>query len=167
MNNIYEVLKHLDIKYTETLHQPVFTAEESQAQWTELQGAHCKNLFFRDKKGTQHYLVILDCGKEMPIKQLNKALRTGRLSFASDERLFKYLALKPGAVSPFGLINDTENHVIVFIDSDLKNAEAISFHPNINTATLTISYNDFVKFMDWTGNHFEYVDLKEIETIEL
>ena len=73
----------------------------------------------------------------------------------------KYLGITPGSVSPFGLINDNENHVHVFLDENLKNSETISFHPNMNTASLVIKYKDFEKYLQWVGNAFEYVKLYE------
>jgi Ala-tRNA(Pro) deacylase len=69
----------------------------------------------------------------------------------------KYLGIKAGSISPFGLINDTEKHVYVFIDENLRLAEKISFHPNINTASLVIKFSDFIKFINWTGNSYEFI----------
>ncbi|MCK4677061.1 MAG: prolyl-tRNA synthetase associated domain-containing protein, partial [Bacteroidales bacterium] len=73
--------------------------------------------------------------------------------------LEKYLGLSRGAVSPFGLVNDNENHVHVFIDEGLKTADMVTFHPNTNNATLKISFNDFLKFMDHSGNSYEFVEI--------
>jgi Ala-tRNA(Pro) deacylase len=86
-------------------------------------------------------------------------LKQGKLSLASDRRLEQWLGLTPGSVTPFGLINDETNHIHLFIDSNLKNAEKLSFHPCINTATLVINGEDFLKFLDWTGNSYEYIEL--------
>lgn len=76
----------------------------------------------------------------------------------------KYLGLKPGSVSPFGLINDTEHHVHVFIDQNLKNAPRLSFHPNDNTATIVIKNEDFIKFLDAMGNSYEFIELYDLPT---
>jgi Ala-tRNA(Pro) deacylase len=73
--------------------------------------------------------------------------------------MLKYLGVTPGSVTPFGLINDKENHVHIFLDENLKNSETISFHPNINTASLVIRFKDFLKYLDWTGNSFEFLKL--------
>jgi len=157
---VYEVLKKLDISFTYHEHPPVYTVEEAEKHWTSIAGTHCKNLFLRNKKGNRHYLVILEASKIADLKSLTKRLGEDRLSFASEERLMIYLGLKTGAVSAFGLINDRENHVQVVIDEDLKQAEAVNFHPNVNTATVGISFADFEKYLSWCGNSIRYLPFK-------
>ncbi len=98
---------------------------------------------------------------DLQIHDLEKRLNQGKLSFASDQRMMKYLGVTPGSVTPFGLINDKEKHVHVFIDENLKKASRISFHPCINTASIVIAFSDFEKFMKYTGNGFEYIKLYE------
>jgi Ala-tRNA(Pro) deacylase len=93
------------------------------------------------------------------MKDLEKRLRQGKLTFASDLRLRKYLGVEPGSVSPFGLINDTAHHVHLFIDEKLNEFERLAFHPNINTATLVVSKSDFLKFLGHAGNSFEFIRL--------
>lgn len=156
---VYKVLDELGISYARHEHPPVFTVEEAEKHWTQITGAHCKNLFLRNKKGNRHYLVILEASKVADLKSLNKLLGEDRLSFASAERLMKFLGLETGAVSAFGLINDTENHVQVVIDEDLKQAAAVNFHPNVNTATIGVSFPDFEKFLAWCGNPVRYLPL--------
>ena len=129
--------------------------------WTGIDSTHCKNLFFRNHKGNRHYLVILEHANKLAIHDLEQRLRQGKLSLGSEKRLMNYLGLTPGSVSPFGLINDLENHVHVFLDKTLESAEKLSFHPNINTASLIISHRDFIKFLEWSGNTWEYIDLAE------
>ena len=90
---------------------------------------------------------------------MEKQLKQGKLSFASDQRMMKYLGVTPGSVTPFGLINDTDHHVHVFLDRNLLNSSTISFHPCINTASIIIQWTDFLKFMHWTSNTFEYISL--------
>jgi Ala-tRNA(Pro) deacylase len=97
--------------------------------------------------------------RQLNIRDLEKRLKQGKLTFASDKRLKKYLGVEPGSVSPFGLINDTEKNVHVFIDEKLKEFERLTFHPNINTASLVIPASDFLKFLGYTGNTFEYIRL--------
>lgn len=154
---VYVVLDELGISYIRHEHPPVFTVEEAEKHWTQITGAHCKNLFLRNKKGNRHYLVILEATKVADLKSLNKLLGEDRLSFASEKRLMRYLGLETGAVSAFGLINDSGNLVQVVIDEDLKKAEAVNFHPNVNTATVGISFPDFEKFIAWSGNTVRYL----------
>jgi Ala-tRNA(Pro) deacylase len=157
---VYEVLDELGISYNRHEHPPVYTVEEAEKQWTDIIGAHCKNLFLRNKKGNRHYLVILEASKVVDLKSLNKLLGEDRLSFASEQRLMKYLGLETGAVSAFGLISDKENHVKVVIDDDLKKAEAVNFHPNVNTATVGITFPDFERFLTWSGNSIRFLPFR-------
>ncbi|HOK99062.1 MAG TPA: YbaK/EbsC family protein, partial [Bacteroidales bacterium] len=120
---------------------------------------HCKNLFFRNHKGNQHYLVVFDHCHDLRIHELERRLKQGKLSFASEARMEKYLGVKPGSVSPLALINDTEKHVHVFLDENLQHATKISFHPNVNTASIVISFSDFIKFLNFVGNKWEFTNL--------
>ncbi len=88
-----------------------------------------------------------------------KMLKQGKLTFASEKRLQKYLKLKPGSVSPFGLIYDKDKHVKIFLDINLKKVQKISFHPNDNTASLIISFEDFLKFLNYTGQPYDFLNL--------
>lgn len=155
---LYEVLDKLEIKYTRYEHEPVYTVEEAENLNIDIPGQHCKNLFLRNKKGDTHYLVIADSEKHIDIKFLSKQIGGGNLSFASDERLFKHLGLKTGAVSPFGLINNIEKNVIVLIDRNLTDKSIVNFHPNVNTATIGVSYSDLERFIKWHENKFQYID---------
>lgn len=114
--NLYKTLKDLDIPFEYVEHPPAPTIEEAMKYWEGHDATHCKNIFFRNHKGNKHYLVILDCQQNLKISDLEKRLKQGKLTFASEKRLLKYLQLTPGSVTPLGLINDTENHVYVFFD---------------------------------------------------
>ncbi len=155
---LYDVLDKLEIKYTRYEHEPVYTVEEVDNLNIDIPGQHCKNLFLRNKKGDTHYLVIADSEKHIDIKSLSKQIGGGNLSFASDERLLKHLGLKTGAVSPFGLINNLEKNVLVLIDRNLTDKSIVNFHPNVNTATIGVSYADLERFIKWHGNKFQYFD---------
>ncbi len=150
-------LESLGIPYIRHEHPPVATVAEAERYWTGLRGAHCKNLFLRNNKGNRHYLVIAEASRRVDLKALTRTLGEDRLSFASAERLKKYLGLEAGSVSPFGLIHDTGQEVRVVVDAGLKAAEKVNFHPNVNTATLEISFGDFEKFLAGCGNMLEYV----------
>ena len=156
---VYDVLEGLKIFYVRHEHPPVLTIEEAEKYWGQIKGTHCKNLFLRNKKGNRHYLVILEHRKEANIRVLEGLLKEDRLSFASAERLMRYLGLETGAVSPFGLINDSQKEVEVILDSELKKAERIAFHPNVNTATLEVDFSDFERYLSWCGNSLRYLNL--------
>jgi Ala-tRNA(Pro) deacylase len=95
----------------------------------------------------------------MAIHDLEHILHQGKLSFASPERMLKWLGLSPGSVSPFGLINDSENHVHLFLDESLQQQEALSFHPNDNRFTVVISRAEFERYLHLVGNTYEYIKL--------
>ncbi len=156
---LYKILDNLNIIFEYYEHPPVPTVDLAVKYWKNINATHCKNLFFRNHKGNRHYLVIIEHSNNLAVRDLEQRLKQGKLTLASDKRLFKYLGLEAGSVSPFGLINDEEDHVYVFIDEELGKAENISFHPNINTATLVISFTDFLRFLDWSGNGFELINL--------
>ena len=140
-------------------HPAVHTAEEAAVHWAAIPGAAVKNLFLRNKKGDRHYLVILGIEKQADLRTLVRIVADDRLSFGSPERLMKYLGVTPGSVSPLGLIFDTGKAVRVIVDSDLRAAERLIFHPNDNTASLTISGTGFSQFLDAQGNTVRWVKL--------
>lgn len=154
---VYRNLEELGISYIRHEHPPVFTVEQAGRHWENVPGAHCKNLFLRNKKGNRHYLVIIEHSKTADLKLLTRQLGEDRLSFSSPERLMRYLGLEPGAVSPFGLINDSNKEIRVVLDQDLKKEGLINFHPNVNTATVGINFIDFEKFLNWCGNLIRYL----------
>ncbi len=156
---LYELLKELYIPFEYYEHPPAPTVSAAMEYWREIDAGKCKNLFLRNHKGNRHYLVILEHRNELAIHDLEKMLHQGKLSLASEKRLQKYLGLMPGSVSPFGLINDTDHHVHLFIDENLKSYEKISFHPNVNTATLVIRFEDFIRFLDYLGNTYDFLRL--------
>jgi Ala-tRNA(Pro) deacylase len=156
---LYEVLDKLGISFDYHEHPPLNTIEEAIIHWKDFNSGRCKNIFFRNHKGNRHYLVVLEHLRLLDIHDLEKRLRQGKLTFASDMRLMKYLGVEPGSVSPFGLINDTENHVHLFIDEQLNDFERLAFHPNVNTASLVISKSDFLRFLEFTGNSYEFIKL--------
>ncbi|MDR0983056.1 MAG: prolyl-tRNA synthetase associated domain-containing protein [Culturomica sp.] len=156
---VYKTLENLGITFDYIEHPPTPTVEIAKQYWSALEGKKCKNLFFRNHKGNRHYLVVVDCDKELAIKDLEQMLKQGKLSFASEQRMLKYLGLYPGSVSPFGLLNDTDNHVYLFLDENLKHADKLSFHPNDNRASISLKTEDFVKFLDFTGNDYEWIKL--------
>jgi Ala-tRNA(Pro) deacylase len=160
---VLRVLDELGIAYEIHEHPPVPTVEDALLYWDKIDATHCKNLFFRNHRGNRHYLVILRHDRQLNIRDLEQRLRQGKISFASPHRMERYLGLSGGSVSVFGLINDGDKHVHLFLDNALKSARKISFHPNDNTATLVISFRDFLAFLDWSGNAYEFIKLYETD----
>ena len=159
-----KVLDWLDehhIPYECYSHPEGKTIEEAKRWWRDDGSVHCKNLFFRNHKGNRHYLVCFDCEHDLAIHDLEHLLHQGKLSFASPERMMRWLGLEPGSVSPFGLINDPEQHVYLFLDEQLRKADTLSFHPNDCRGTVVIRREDFEKYLAIVGNGYEYIKLYE------
>lgn len=152
-------LEEWNIQYKMYEHPPLPTIELALEYWKNIDSTHCKNLFFRNHKGNKHYLVIFECHKTLQIHQLEKMLGQGKLSFASEQRMEKYIGTTPGSVSLFGLVNDPERQVKLFLDKELMNTEKISFHPNDNTASVVISNADFKRFLELWGGEWETLDI--------
>ena len=159
INKVLEYLKENGIEHSWYTHNEAPTIEIARTQWRADGSKHCKNLFFRNHKGNRHYLVVLDCECDLNIHDLEQRLHQGKLSFASPQRMEKFLGLMPGSVSPFGLINDTENHVHLFLDENLKNEKLLSFHPNDNRATVVIAQEAFMRYLQGVGNSYEFISL--------
>src|SRR4029077_10636745 len=152
-------LRALEIPFERFEHPAISTAEEGEVHWAGIDAVHCKNLFMVNQNGTHQYLLILAAAKRADLRRVSDQVGDGKLSFASPERLMKYLGVTPGSVSPFGLIHDTDQHVRVYLDRELKLAPRISFHPNINTATFVLTYADFERFLASCENVVRYVDV--------
>jgi Ala-tRNA(Pro) deacylase len=161
---VYAFLGVLGIPYERHEHPPAFTVEQALEHWAGIESTHCKNLFLRNKKGDRHYLAVAEQSTPIDIGALAACVGGGRLSFASAERLAAHLGLTPGAVSPFGLINDRQRAVRVLLDAGLRTASRVSFHPNVNTATLVLARADFERFLAACGNQVQYFESRGGDT---
>lgn len=171
-----DFLEAHDISYEIVDHPPLFTIEEALEWWKDLDCTHCKNLFMRNHKGNRHYLISMECHKDLDIHSLEHQLKQGKLSFASEERMFRCLGVHPGSVCAFGLINDIDlsdadpkelfengHRVKYYLDSDLKDAPKISFHPCENSASVMITHEGFMRFLEIWGGEVEWLDMSAHE----
>jgi len=150
--DLFRRFEELGISYENHSHPAVFTVEEAQQHCSDLPGAHCKNLFFKDKRSAIWLAVLLDA-REVKIKELQKAMGAARLSFGKPELLMEVLGVIPGAVTPLGLINDSENRVNVFLDTEIMAADLVNFHPLRNDATTAITPPDLRRFIADCGHN--------------
>ena len=166
---IYHYLKRQNIAYEITEHKAVFNMEEADAVDLPYPEWGAKNLFVRDDKKRNYYLITMKGNKRVDLKAFRRQrglralsfaaadeIGSSRLSFASAERLMKYLNIEPGSVSPLGVLNDQECVIPVFFDEDLKEYEYIAVHPNDNTATVWMQADDLMKIIQKHGNTVEY-----------
>ncbi|MGA2792301.1 MAG: prolyl-tRNA synthetase associated domain-containing protein [Roseiarcus sp.] len=157
--DLFAFLDRLAIATATVEHPPLFTVAESAALRGDIPGGHAKNLFVKDKKGRLFLLVL---GENTPIelrRAHEKIGAQGRVSFASAELLEEVWGVRPGAVTPFGAINDRGALVTVLLDAAMMAAERLNFHPLVNTRTTTLASSDLVKFLRATGHEPDVVPL--------
>lgn len=158
-DKVFALLNSLSIEYTVSNHSAAFTIEDIDNLNLSQYGHVCKNLFLRDAKGHRHFLVVVYKDKQVDLQKLQDHLGCSRLGFASEERLKKYLQLSKGEVSPLGILNDDDLHVEVVVDNDLIRMEPLGFHPNDNTATVWITFNDLKRVIEHCGNIIHFVSV--------
>ena len=154
---VIDALSALGIAFERHEHPPIASAIGTEALWPDIDAVQTKNLFLTNQKRTRHYLVVLDHRKRANLLAVADQIGDGRLSFGSPQRLMAHLGVTPGSVSAFGLIHDADRSVRVCLDRELKQADRIAFHPNINTATLVLKFADFERFLTSRGNPVRYV----------
>jgi Ala-tRNA(Pro) deacylase len=160
MASIDETLTTLEIPFERVEHAPVFTCDEAYAAMPGHDSVQTKNIFLRDKRGRRHLLLVTTCERVVDVKRFAEQSDADRLSFASPERLLKYLGVEPGSVTVLGLINDTDHGVELYVDRDVWNAPLWRCHPLVNTATLVIPRTGIEKFLAHTGHRARVVELK-------
>jgi Ala-tRNA(Pro) deacylase len=158
-DDLFAFLDRLGIPHATVTHAPLFTVEQSQILRGSIAGAHTKNLFLRDKKGA---LVLLTALEDASIELNSLHRRIGassRFSFASAEIMRETLGVEPGAVTPFGAMNDRDRRVTLILDAELMRHETINAHPLRNTMTTTIASADLLKFLEATGHKPRILEL--------
>jgi len=148
MYTTLELIELLKKKYEIKVHQhdAFFTVEDSKKIRGEIDGAHSKNLFLKNKKN-EFFLISCEEADKINLKKISKSLELGNVSFAKQSYLEKYLKIKPGSVSPFALLNDSGFFVNFYLEKNLYASKYVNFHPLINTFTITIETNKFIEFM--------------------
>jgi Ala-tRNA(Pro) deacylase len=138
---------------TETVwHPPLHTVEDAQALRGDVRGGHAKNLFVKDKK-SRLFLLVLGEETEVDLKRVHEKIGAqGRVSFGSAELLREVWGVSPGAVTPFGAINDREGRVTVVLDAELMAHDRVNFHPLVNTRTTGLAAADLIAFLRATGH---------------
>lgn len=156
---VYQFLKDNNIKYEVTEHPAVYNMEEMDNLHLPYPYS-AKNLFVRDDKKANYYLITVKEEKRVNLKEFRKQNGTRNLSFASENDLIDILRLTPGSVTPFGLLNDKEQKVKFYIDEDLLSGDGmIGIHPNENTATVWLKTEDLIKILKENGNEINIVKI--------
>ena len=157
-NTVFELLDELGVKYELHEHDPIFTIEEGKDLHKKFKGVDAKSLLLRDKKKKNFFLAVVKGDKRMDMKELAKRVNVDKLSFASPELLKEKLNITPGSVSPFALIYNPEKDVKVLFDSDVWEADYVSFHPNNNAMTMDIEQDEFRKYFDSLERDYEIIN---------
>lgn len=155
---LLSALKDYNLTYELHSHVPIFTAEEAHKLHLNIQGAHSKNLFLRDKLKNFFLVTVLD-HKRVDLKALSKNFGAGHFSFGSCEDLLSLLGVTPGSVTPYALINDKEHKVKFLLDKDIMNYDLVNFHPLRNDMTLNVSLKHFLKFFDKIGHQPQIISI--------
>ena len=151
-DQLFAALDALAIPHTTVKHPPLFTVEQSRALRGQIPGGHTKNLFLRDKKHAL-FLVVAEEEADIELKGLHRLLAaSGRFSFGSSDLLREVWGVDPGAVTPFGAINDTAGRVTVVLDKTMLTHATLNFHPLVNTMTTSIARDDLIRFLESTGH---------------
>lgn len=162
-NKVYHTLDNMHIPYERIEHREYQTCKEADMDMQGLKGLQTKNLFLKNKKKTNYYLVIMDDKQSLNLKELAGKLEDKNLTFASEEELTEYLGLQPGSVSIFGLLNDEMQRVKVVLGNEVYENEYITAHPNVSTATISIKVADMLRFIKERGNTF--ISIQNLEKI--
>ncbi len=158
MNNREKTLKFLDdmgIQYKLVEHEVCHTIEDMEVAGITEHGNVYKNFFVRDAKGNRHFVITIPKDKNVDVQAIAKQIGSTRLSFGSEDRLMKHLQIVPGQVGPLAAINNPDNTVEFIFDKDIKSEKLLGIHPNDNTATLFIDFNDVLKVLKKTGHDFD------------
>ena len=150
--------EELQITYKRFEHPPLYTVNDAKKYQQEMLGIHVKNLFLRDKK-KKSFLLVAEQDAEINMKTLHKKIGSDRLSFGSSERLWQYLGVRPGAVSPLALINDVEKSVTLLFQDILQTEKKIHFHPLVNDLTIALKLDALDPFFKFTGHEARFIRL--------
>lgn len=154
----YQYLKDHNIPFEITEHRAVYNMEELDSIDLPYPEGDAKNLFVRDDKKKNYYLITVKGDKRVNLKDFRKAHGLRPLSFASPEDLKKYMDLTPGAVTPLGLLNVEDAPITMYMDAEFKDS-IIGIHPNENTATVWLQGDDLVELLRENGCEVEIVEI--------
>ena len=154
----YQYLTEHNIVYEVSEHKAVFNMEEAESLDLPYPECDAKNLFIRDDKKQNYYLITVKGDKRVDLKEFRKQHGLRALSFASPEELSAVMGLIPGAVTPLGILNDVERRVHFYLDKSFIGGK-IGVHPNDNTATIWVQADELMDLIKKHGNAAEFTEL--------
>lgn len=157
---VYDFIKSKNIWYEITEHKAVFNMDELSEIEIPYPEYNAKNLFVRNDKKRNYYLITVKGNKRVDLKEFRNNNGTRPLSFASEQDLMSIMNLIAGSVTPLGLLNDKDLKVTFYLDKDfLNDKQIIGVHPNENTATLWLKVTDLIDIIKEHGNQVNIVEL--------
>lgn len=156
---VKEKLNELNIGFEIVEHPPALTTEEADSYIEGIEGVRTKSLFLTNKKKTVYYLLIMDDAKRLDMEKFSEITETPRIKFCSENSLMEKMELPPGVVSIFGLLNNKDKDIQVYLDKEILSENRMSFHPNDNTKTIFIPTDDMLKFINSIGFEYEVIEL--------
>lgn len=152
-------LKELNIPFQLIEHEPALTTEQADRFIEGIEGVRTKTMFLTNKKKTNFYLVIMDDSKRLDMNKLKDIFSEKQIKIASENSLFEKMSLPPGVVSPFGLLNNKERDIRVYLDKEIMSEDRMSFHPNTNEKTIFINTADLITYLKDLGYEVNIIEL--------
>ena len=156
---VEKALSERGIEFEAVAHEPALTTEQADRFIEGIEGVRTKTMFLTNKKKTAWYLLIMDDIKRLDMMRFGEIVGSKRIKMTSPNNLFEKMELPPGVVSPFGLLNNADKDISVYIDREILGAGRMSFHPNTNEKTIFIQTPDLIDFVASLGYDVNVVDL--------
>ena len=158
-DKVKEYLNSMGIQFKIVEHEPAYTTEEADKYIEGHDGVRTKTMFICNKKKTNYYMIIMDDTKRLDMNKFKEIVSEKQIKMASEEALKQKLGIEPGMVSPFGLLNNDEKDVKIYMDKEIITEEIMTFHPNDNTKTLFITTKDLFKYIESIGYEINIIEL--------
>ena len=158
-DKVKEYLNALGIQFKIVEHEPAYTTEEADKYIEGHEGVRTKTMFICNKKKTNYYMIIMDDSKRLDMNKFKEIVSEKQMKMASEEALKEKLGIEPGMVSPFGLLNNDEKDVKIYMDKQIITEEIMTFHPNDNTKTFFITTKDLFKYFENIGYEINIIEL--------
>lgn len=158
-DKVKEYLNSIGIEFKIVEHEPAYTTEEADKYIEGHDGVRTKTMFICNKKKTNYYMIIMDDSKRLDINKFKEIVSEKQMKMASEEALKEKLGIEPGMVSPFGLLNNDEKDVKIYMDKEIITEEIMTFHPNDNTKTMFITTKDLFKYFENIGYELNIIEL--------
>lgn len=157
--NVIKKLNEMNIEYELVEHAPALTTEQADEFIEGIDGVRTKTMFLTNKKKKNFYMVIMDDSKMMDMDRFKDMVDEKKIKMASEESLYEKMMLPAGVVSPFGLLNNEDKDIRVYVDKEIVGEDRMSFHPNTNEKTIFVKTEDLFKFLENINYEVSVIEL--------